>query len=73
MERYIVDRIEDGIITLEKDDMSHFYIKESDLSFKVSEGNVIFNNSGIYTIDKNEEALRRKNIFDKQKNIFKNK
>lgn len=73
MEKYIVDRIEEGIIILEKDDMTHIEIDKKDIPFEVSEGNVLIYDSGAFYPDNEEENLRRKRIFGKQKNIFKNK
>ena len=37
MEKYIVDRIEEGIIIFEKEDMTHIEIDKNDIPFKVSE------------------------------------
>ena len=74
MEKYIVDRTEDGIIVLEKDDGTHFELNETSVPFKVSEGNVFLrDNSGSFIRDETEEKVRRERIFEKQKNIFKNK
>lgn len=73
MERYIVDRVEEGVIVLERDDMTYLELKESDIPFSVCEGNVLIFESGKFTLDENEEKVRRKRIFEKQKNIFKNK
>ncbi len=71
MERYIVERNQEGIVRLEKEDMTHIEVKESDIPFKVSEGNVLICTSGVFTLDVEEENTRRKKIFEKQKNIFK--
>ena len=73
MERYIVDWVTEGIIRLEKEDMTHIEVKESEIPFKVNEGNVLIYYSGAFTLDKSGEDARRKKIFEKQKNIFKNK
>ena len=73
MERYIVDRVGEGIIRLEKDDLTHIEINENEIPFKVIEGNVLIYDSGSFTLDKSGEEARRKKIFEKQKNIFKNK
>ena len=73
MERYIVDRIEEGIITFEKDDMTHFTVKTEEFPFEVHEGSVILFDGHNYTADLTEEEARRKRIFEKQRNIFKNK
>ena len=73
MERYIVDRVTEGIIRLEKEDMTHIEVKENEIPFKVIEGNVLIYDSSSFTLDKSGEDARRKKIFEKQKNIFKNK
>ena len=73
MEKYIVDRIEEGIIILEKEDMTHIEIDKNDIPFKISEGSVLIYDSGAFYPDNEEENIRRKRIFEKQKNIFKNK
>lgn len=71
MERYIVERSQEGIVRLEKEDMTHIEVKESDIPFTVAEGNVLIYDSGVFTLDEDEERFRRKRIFEKQKNIFK--
>ena len=73
MEKYIVDRIEEGIIIFEKEDMTHIEIDKNDIPFEVSEGNVLIYDSGTFFHDNDEENIRRKRIFEKQNNIFKNK
>lgn len=73
MKKYIVDRIEEGIAVLEKEDMSHIEIPLSDFGIKVSEGNVLIFENGEFTLDEHYEKERRRRLFEKQKNIFKNK
>ena len=73
MERYIVDRVEDGIAVLEKEDLTHVEIPVSEIGYEVKEGNALLFESGKLTLDEAYEAERRRKIFEKQKNIFKNK
>ena len=73
MERYTVDRIEDGIVVLEKEDLTHIEISASAFDFEVKEGNVLLFENGRFTVDEACENERRRRIFNKQKNIFKNK
>ena len=73
MERYIVDRVEDGIAVLEKEDLTHVEIPVSEIDYEVKEGNALLFESGKLTLDEAYEAERRRKIFEKQKNIFKNK
>ena len=53
--------------------MTHIEIDKNDIPFEVSEGNVLIYDSGTFFHDNDEENIRRKRIFEKQKNIFKNK
>ena len=73
MERYTVDRIEDGIVVLEKEDLTHIELPASDFNFSIKEGNVLLFENGRFTVDEAYESERRRKIFSKQKNIFKNK
>lgn len=73
MERYTVDRIEDGIVVLEKEDLTHIELSASDFNFSIEEGNVLLFENGRFTVDEAYESERRRRIFSKQKNIFKNK
>ena len=73
MEIFTVDRIEEGIITLEKENMTHLDIKADEIPFEVHEGSIILFDGHNYSADTAEEETRRKRIFEKQRNIFKNK
>ena len=73
MEKYIVDRIENGLVVLEKEDLTHIEISLDNLDFEVKEGNILLLDNGKYTIDEAAEDERRRKINNKQKNIFKNK
>jgi len=72
MMKLIVDRIEEGIAVCEKDDLSRINIPLSDLPDGTSEGSVIMkDDNGEYTLDRNQEAERRKRMLELQKNLFK--
>ena len=73
MERYIVDRVKDGIAVLEKEDLTHIEIIVSEIGYEVKEGNVLLFENGKFTLDEAFEVERRRKIFEKQKIIFKNK
>ncbi len=73
MIRYTVDRIEEGMAVLEKEDLTHIEIPVSELSLEVKEGNVLHFENGKFTLDEATEAERRRRILEKQRNIFKNK
>lgn len=71
MIKYTVDRVEDGIAVLEKEDLSHVELKVSEIPFTVKEGNVLLFDEGKFILDFSEEEERRKTILEKQRNIFK--
>lgn len=71
MEKYTVDRVEDGIVTLEKSDITHVDYKGSDFSFPVKEGNILIFDGEKFQLDAAEEEAARKRILEKQRNIFK--
>lgn len=71
MEKYTVDRVEDGIVTLEKSDLTHVEYKESDFFFPVKEGNILIFDGEKFQLDAAEEEAVRKRILEKQRNIFK--
>ena len=48
-------------------------VKIEEIPFEVHEGSVILFDGHNYTADLTEEEARRKRIFEKQRNIFKNK
>ena len=73
MERYIVDRVENNIAVLERDDLTHMEIQVLEIGFEVKEGNALLFENSKFTLDEAYEAERRRKIFGKQKNIFKNK
>lgn len=73
MEKLIVDRIENGIAVLEKEDLSYAEIAVSELPVEIKEGCVILFDGCKYSISPSEEDERRRRIMEKQRKIFKNK
>ncbi len=71
MEKLIVDRIENGIAVLEREDKSLAEIPVSDFPFEICEGNVIVKENGSYSLSLSEEEERRKRISEKQQKFFK--
>lgn len=70
--KLIVDRIENGIAVLEKDDLSVVEVALSALPDGTKEGSVILQNEdGSYNLDLTEEEARRKRLLELQKNLFK--
>lgn len=69
--KYIVDRIEEGIAILEKEDLSHVEISLTDLPDGISEGSVLIFDGNSYISDENEEAQRKNQIYEKQQMLFK--
>ncbi len=71
MEKLIVDRKEEGILILEREDKTFLEIKEAELPFSVNEGNVIILEKGEYKLSPSDEEERRKRILEKQRKILK--
>lgn len=70
--KLIVDRTENGIAILEKEDLSHIEVALTDLPKGTKEGSVVIQNEdGSYSLDLNEEEARRKRMLELQKNLFK--
>ncbi len=70
MEKYIVDRFEDDFAVLEKDDGGTVDVKK-ELLKNACEGDVVIFENGEYIIDLQETQMRRKNIEEKMRNLFK--
>lgn len=63
-ETLIVEKIEDGIITVEKSENEFFNIKKSELECDVHEGDVLKYADGKYSIDKEKtEELRKIAVY----------
>lgn len=78
-EKYIVDRIEDGVLVLVHcENESELSVKSTDSGEKISEGDVIYvtfdENNGIaeITVDREETAQRKKEMKRKLKSLFDN-
>ncbi len=69
MEKLIVDRIEEGIAVLEKEDKSHIEVSLEKISFEVKEGSVLLFDGERFIQDESEEAERRKRIFALQSKL----
>ncbi len=60
----IVDRIEDGIVTIEKSENEFFDIKLSELDCEVCEGDVLCFKNGKYSVDREKtEKLREISVY----------
>lgn len=66
-----VDRIEEGIATLEKEDMTHIQISISLLPEGTKEGSVLNFDGAEYTLDAEEEERRRKRMLELQSRLYK--
>ena len=63
-ELLIVEKIEDGIVTVEKSEKESFDIKVSELGCEVKEGDVLKCENGKYSVDKEKtEELRKVSIY----------
>ncbi|MBR5826631.1 MAG: DUF3006 domain-containing protein [Clostridia bacterium] len=71
MIKLIVDRIEEGIAVLEKEDLTHISINLSDLPKGTKEGCVLSFDGTTYVLDLDEEERRRKRILEMQNLILK--
>lgn len=65
----IIDRIEEGIAVIEKDDGSHFEMKCGQLPMSIREGDVIKLEKGRYVIDYDMTEKRRCEIKNLQKKL----
>ncbi len=68
--KLIVDRIVEGIAVLETEDLSHIEIEINKLPVGAKEGTVLLFDGENYTVDADEEALRRQRILQKQRMLF---
>ena len=69
--KLIVDRIEEGIAVLEKEDLTHIHINLSELPEGTKEGSVLSFDGTTYVLDSDEEERRRQRILEMQNRIFK--
>ena len=69
MEKLIVDRIVADSAVLEKEDRSHIEVSVSEIGFDIKEGSVLLFDGEKYTADVDNEAARRKKLFDMQQKL----
>ena len=67
----IVDRVEEGIAVLEKENLTHIYVNISELPDGTKEGTVLMFDGTTYTIDTEEEERRRKRMLELQSRLLK--
>ena len=65
----IIDRIEDGIATIE-DDNSRFEVPASMLDRDVREGDTVILENGVYVTDKSATEKRRREILKMQDDLW---
>ncbi|MGN0554780.1 MAG: DUF3006 domain-containing protein [Candidatus Fimenecus sp.] len=71
MESFIVDRIENGLVILERDNKTFLQVPLTVFVSPVSEGSVILVDAdGNYYVDEAKTAARKAKLFQLQKNIF---
>ena len=69
--KLIVDRIEEEIAVLEKEDMTHMYVKLCELPAGTKEGSVLIFDGTSYAVDTEEEEIRRKRMLELQSRLSK--
>lgn len=71
METFIVDRLENDLVILERDNKTFLQVPLADFIPPVQEGGVVFVGAdGKYRADEAETAARKAKLFHLQKNIF---
>ncbi len=70
MEKYIIDRFEGDFAVLEKESGGTIDIKR-ELLENAREGDVIIFSEGKYIVDAQETQMRKKNIEEKMRRLFK--
>ena len=76
MEKLIIDRIEDGVAVIEKEDFTRISVDVSEFDFSVSEGDVLLFDGDKYIKDEAEKINRKRNLLlmqEKLKEKSKNK
>ena len=69
MEKLIVDRTEEGIAVLEKEDGTYIRITLTDFDSEIREGDVLIFDGEKYILDKEEKEERRSKILALQKKL----
>ena len=76
MEKLIVDRIEDGFVVAEREDLSHIRLPVSDFAFDLSEGDILlFDGEKYIKLDTEKDEKKQKLLLlqEKLKEKSKNK
>ena len=70
--KFSVDRIEEGIAVLENINSKEIIeVEISELDFAIFEGNILVYETGIFSLDKSEEELRREALRERLNNLKK--
>lgn len=69
MEKLIVERIEEGIAVLEKEDGTYIKIQTADLGSDIREGSIFTFDGEKYNLNKDEEEKRRSKIHALQRKL----
>ncbi len=72
MEKYIVDRLEEEYVVLEKETGGSIDIKR-ELLPHVKRGDVLTEENGVFLIDERETLERKKRISEKMNKLFEKK
>ncbi|MDO4153737.1 MAG: DUF3006 domain-containing protein [Clostridia bacterium] len=71
METFIVDRLENDLVILERDNKTFLQVPLTAFVSPVSEGSVVLVGAdGKYSVDEVKTAARKAKLFQLQKNIF---
>lgn len=71
METFIVDRLENDLVILERDNKTFLQVPFTAFVSPVSEGSVVLVDAdGNYYVDEAKTAARKAKLFQLQKNIF---
>lgn len=69
-EKFIVDRIEDGIATLEAESGEHINISVSFIGETITAGSVLTLENGEYSVDEEATSIRKSKILKKHRSVF---
>lgn len=70
MQILIVDRVENSMAVLEKEDLSHITVSIDEIGFNVRQGNVLEYIGGKYYLNEEKELDRKRKIAALQKKVF---
>lgn len=71
MERYIVERITQGTVLLEKEDLSHIEVKLTEFNFEIFEGDILLFDGKGYSKDENSQRVRKEKLLTLQEKLSK--